>query len=207
MAQRGVNKVILVGNLGQDPEIRYMQNGKAVANLSMATSEVWKDQQGQQQEKTEWHRVIAFDKLAEIIGEYVKKGSKIYCEGKLQTRKWTDQQGVERYSTEIVISEMQMLDSKPQGQQQGQQGGWGQQAPQAQQQQRAPVNQQSAPQQQYNYSQPPSAQQGSTVQQQQQPQQQQQSATRAYNEPPMLLDSDIPFAPIGLQYPAILNAM
>ena len=151
MAQRGVNKVILVGNLGQDPEIRYMQNGKAVANLSMATSEVWKDQQGQQQEKTEWHRVIAFDKLAEIIGEYVKKGSKIYCEGKLQTRKWTDQQGVERYSTEIVISEMQMLDSKPQGQQQGQQGGWEQQvlqqAPQAQQQQRAPVNQQQTPQQ------------------------------------------------------------
>ena len=193
MAQRGVNKVILVGNLGQDPEIRYMQNGKAVANLSMATSEVWKDQQGQQQEKTEWHRVIAFDKLAEIIGEYVKKGSKIYCEGKLQTRKWTDQQGVERYSTEIVISEMQMLDSKPQGQQQAQHGGWGQQAPQRQQQQ-APVNQQSAPQQQYNYNQPPSAQQGTPEQQPQHNGQQQ-------------WNSDIPFAPIGLQYPAILNAM
>jgi len=198
MAQRGVNKVILVGNLGQDPEIRYMQNGKAVANLSMATSEVWKDQQGQQQEKTEWHRVIAFDKLAEIIGEYVKKGSKIYCEGKLQTRKWTDQQGVERYSTEIVISEMQMLDGKPQGQQQGQQGGWGQQAPQRQQQQ-APVNQQSAPQQQYNYNQPPSAQQGATAQQ---PQQQHQQHGGQLNYP-----GDIPFAPIGLQYPAILNAM
>ena len=193
MAQRGVNKVILVGNLGQDPEIRYMQNGKAVANLSMATSETWKDQQGQQQEKTEWHRVIAFDKLAEIIGEYVKKGSKIYCEGKLQTRKWTDQQGVERYSTEIVINEMQMLDSKPQGQQQAQQGGWGQQAPQRQQQQ-APVNQQSAPQQQYNYNQPPSAQQGAPAQQPQHNGQQQ-------------WNSDIPFAPIGLQYPAILNAM
>ena len=198
MAQRGVNKVILVGNLGQDPEIRYMQNGKAVANLSMATSETWKDQQGQQQEKTEWHRVIAFDKLAEIIGEYVKKGSKIYCEGKLQTRKWTDQQGVERYSTEIVINEMQMLDSKPQGQQQAQQGGWGQQAPQRQQQQ-APVNQQSAPQQQYNYNQPPSAQQGTPAQQPQQ-QQPQHNGQQQW-------DSDIPFAPIGLQYPAILNAM
>ena len=193
MAQRGVNKVILVGNLGQDPEIRYMQNGKAVANLSMATSETWKDQQGQQQEKTEWHRVIAFDKLAEIIGEYVKKGSKIYCEGKLQTRKWTDQQGVERYSTEIVISEMQMLDSKPQGQQQAQHGGWGQQAPQRQQQQ-APVNQQSAPQQQYNYNQPPSAQQGTPEQQPQH------NGQQHWN-------SDIPFAPIGLQCPAILNAM
>ena len=200
MAQRGVNKVILVGNLGQDPEIRYMQNGKAVANLSMATSETWKDQQGQQQEKTEWHRVIAFDKLAEIIGEYVKKGSKIYCEGKLQTRKWTDQQGVERYSTEIVINEMQMLDSKHQGQQQSQQGGWGQphQAPQRQQQQ-APVNQQSAPQQQYNYNQPPSAQQGAPAQQPQQ-QQPQPNGQQQWN-------SDIPFAPIGLQYPAILNAM
>ena len=197
MAQRGVNKVILVGNLGQDPEIRYMQNGKAVANLSMATSETWKDQQGQQQEKTEWHRVIAFDKLAEIIGEYVKKGSKIYCEGKLQTRKWTDQQGVERYSTEIVINEMQMLDSKPQGQQQAQQGGWGQQAPQRQQQ--APVNQQSAPQQQYNYNQPPSAQQGTPAQQPQQ-QQPQHNGQQQW-------DSDIPFAPIGLQYPAMLNAM
>jgi len=198
MAQRGVNKVILVGNLGQDPEIRYMQNGKAVANLSMATSEAWKDQQGQQQEKTEWHRVIAFDKLAEIIGEYVKKGSKIYCEGKLQTRKWTDQQGVERYSTEIVISEMQMLDSKPQGQQQGQQGGWVQQAPQRQQQQTT-VNQPGAPQQQYNYNQPPSAQQGDPAQQ---PQQQHQQHGGQLNYP-----GDIPFAPIGLQYPAILNAM
>ena len=197
MAQRGVNKVILVGNLGQDPEIRYMQNGKAVANLSMATSETWKDQQGQQQEKTEWHRVIAFDKLAEIIGEYTKKGSKIYCEGKLQTRKWTDQQGVERYSTEVVISEMQMLDSKPQGQQQAQQGGWGQQAPQRQQQ--APINQQSAPQQQYNHNQPPSAQQGTPAQQ---PQQQQ-----PQHNGQMTYPDDIPFAPIGLQYPAILNAM
>lgn len=197
MAQRGVNKVILVGNLGQDPEIRYMQSGKAVANLSMATSETWKDQQGQQQEKTEWHRVIAFDKLAEIIGEYVKKGSKIYCEGKLQTRKWTDQQGVDRYSTEIVISEMQMLDSKPQGQQQEQQGGWSQHAPQRQQQQ-APVNQQSAPQQQYNYNQPPSAQQVAPAQQAQQ--QQQHNGNITYPD-------DIPFAPIGLQYKAILNAM
>lgn len=177
MAQRGVNKVILVGNLGQDPEIRYMQNGKAVANLSMATSETWKDQQGQQQEKTEWHRVIAFDKLAEIIGEYVKKGSKIYCEGRLQTRKWTDQQGVERYSTEIVISEMQMLDSKQQGQQQGRQGGLVQQAQQQTQQQRAPVNQQQAPQQ--------------SRQPQQQGQQQRQAPQ--YSETPMNFTDDVPF--------------
>lgn len=180
MAQRGVNKVILVGNLGQDPEIRYMQSGKAVANLSMATSETWKDQQGQQQEKTEWHRVIAFDKLAEIIGEYVKKGSKIYCEGKLQTRKWTDQQGVERYSTEVVISEMQMLDSKPQGQQQAQQGGWGQQAPQRQQQ--APINQQSAPQQQASH-QNMQQQGGYHRNVQNQPAQQ-------YNTPPANFDDD-----------------
>lgn len=115
MAQHGVNKVILIGNLGQDPEIRYMQNGKAVANLSIATSESWNDQQGQKQEKTEWHRITAYDKLAEIIGEYVKKGSKIYVEGKLQTRKWQDQQGQDRYTTEVIINQMQMLDGKKDG--------------------------------------------------------------------------------------------
>jgi single-strand DNA-binding protein len=198
MAQRGVNKAVILGNVGDDPSIRYMPNGKAVANFTVATSESWKDQQGQKQERTEWHRCTAYDKLAEIIGEYVKKGSKLYLEGKLQTRKWQDQQGQDRYTTEIIVSEMQMLDSKPQGQQQGQQGGWGQQAPQRQQQQ-APVNQQSAPQQQYNYSQPPSAQQGAPAQQPQQ-QQPQHDGQQQWN-------SDIPFAPIGLQYPAILNAM
>lgn len=109
MASRGVNKVILVGNLGNDPEVRYMPNGDPVANLSIATSESWKDKQGQLQEKTEWHKLTAYRKLAEIIGEYVKKGSRIYVEGKLQTRKWQDKEGNDRYTTEIIISEMQML--------------------------------------------------------------------------------------------------
>ena len=107
---RGVNKVILVGNLGRDPEIRYTPNGAAVANITVATSESWKDKQsGEQQERTEWHRVVFFNRLAEIVGEYLKKGSQIYLEGKLQTRKWQDQSGQDRYTTEIVGSEMQML--------------------------------------------------------------------------------------------------
>ena len=110
---RGVNKVILIGNLGRDPEIRYMPNGGAVANLALATSEVWKDKNtGEQQEKTEWHRVVLFRRLAEIAGEYLKKGSKVYIEGKLQTRKWQDNQGQERYTTEIIGDELQMLDSR-----------------------------------------------------------------------------------------------
>lgn len=108
----GINKVILVGNLGKDPETRYTPNGKAVTNLTMATSMSWKDQSGQMQEKTEWHRVVFFNRLAEVAGEYLKKGSKVYVEGRLQTRKWQDQGGVERYTTEIVASEMQMLDSR-----------------------------------------------------------------------------------------------
>ena len=115
MASRGVNKVIIIGILGQDPEVRYMPNGGAVANLSLATSEAWKDKQtGEAKEKTEWHRVAIFGKLAEIAGEYLRKGSKIYVEGKLQTRKWQDQSGGDRYTTEIVLdgfsSVMQMLD-------------------------------------------------------------------------------------------------
>ncbi|WP_028111436.1 single-stranded DNA-binding protein [Ferrimonas kyonanensis] len=118
MASRGVNKVILVGNLGQDPEVRYMPNGNAVANITVATSETWKDQQGQQQERTEWHRVVMFRRLAEIAGEYLRKGSKVYLEGKLQTRKWQDNNGQDRYTTEVVADEMQMLDSRG-----GQQGG------------------------------------------------------------------------------------
>ena len=105
MATRGVNKVILVGNLGNDPEVRYMPNGNAVANLSLATSESWKDQQGQVQERTEWHRLTMYRRLAEIAGEYLKKGSQIYVEGKLQTRKWQDQQGQDRYTTEIVVND------------------------------------------------------------------------------------------------------
>ena len=112
MASRGVNKVILVGNLGNDPEVRYMPNGNAVANISLATSDSWKDKNtGEQQERTEWHRVVFFNRLAEIVEQYVKKGSKLYVEGRLQTRSW-EQDGVKRYTTEIVASEMQMLDSR-----------------------------------------------------------------------------------------------
>ena len=110
---RGVNKVILVGNLGKDPEVRYMPNGNAVANLTLATTESWKDKQtGDQQEKTEWHRIVMFRRLAEIAGEYLKKGSQVYIEGKLQTRKWQDNSGNDRYTTEIVADEMQMLGSR-----------------------------------------------------------------------------------------------
>ena len=112
MASRGVNKVILVGNVGNDPEVRYMPNGNAVANISIATSDTWKDKTtGDQQEKTEWHRVVFFNRLAEIVEQYVKKGSKLYVEGRLQTRSW-EQDGVKRYSTEIVSNEMQMLESR-----------------------------------------------------------------------------------------------
>lgn len=110
---RGVNKVILIGNLGGDPEVRYTPNGSAVANATMATSNAWRDKQsGEMQERTEWHRIIFFNRLAEIVGEYLKKGSKIYIEGSLRTRKWQDKAGVDRYTTEIVANEMQMLDSR-----------------------------------------------------------------------------------------------
>ena len=110
---RGVNKVILIGNLGQDPEVKYMPNGNAVANITVATSESWKDKNtGEQVDKTEWHRVVFFRRLAEIVGEYLKKGSKVYIEGKLQTRKWQDKNGKDNWTTEIIASEMQMLDSR-----------------------------------------------------------------------------------------------
>jgi single-strand DNA-binding protein len=107
---RGINKVILIGHLGRDPEVRYMPSGGAVANVTLATSEQWKDKQsGEQQERTEWHRVVFFGRLAEIVGEYLKKGSQVYVEGRLQTRKWQGQDGQDRYTTEIVANEMQML--------------------------------------------------------------------------------------------------
>ena len=110
---RGVNKVILVGNLGKDPEVRYSPNGQAVANVTLATSESWKDKNtGDKQEKTEWHRIVFFGRLAEIVGEYLHKGSQIYVEGRLQTRKWQDKEGHDRYTTEIVANEMQMLGSR-----------------------------------------------------------------------------------------------
>ncbi len=119
MATRGVNKVILIGNLGADPETRYMPNGNAVANVSVATSDSWKDKNtGEQRERTEWHRVVFFGKLAEIVGQYLKKGSKIYVEGRLQTRKWQGQDGQDRYTTEVVVDQsgsMQMLDSRAGG--------------------------------------------------------------------------------------------
>ncbi len=114
----GVNKVILIGNLGQDPEIRHLPSGDSVANVSIATSETWKDKQGQKQERTEWHRVVFFGKLAEIVERYLKKGSKIYIEGKLRTRKWQANDGTDRYSTEVVVDmggTMQMLDGKATG--------------------------------------------------------------------------------------------
>lgn len=110
---RGLNKAMIIGNVGQDPEMRYMPNENAVVTLSVATSESWKDKQtGQMQDRVEWHRVVMFGKLAEIAGKYVKKGSKLYLEGSIRTRKWTDNQGQDRYTTEVVANEMQMLDNK-----------------------------------------------------------------------------------------------
>ena len=123
---KGINKVILIGNCGQDPEVKYSQNGSAIVNLSVATSDSWKDKQtGQMQDRTEWHRVVFFNRLAEIAGEYLKKGSKVYIEGKLQTRKWQDQNGQDRYTTEIVANEMQMLDSRGTGEFNNAGGGFG----------------------------------------------------------------------------------
>lgn len=188
---RGVNKVIIVGNLGNDPESKYLPSGGAVTNISVATSESWKDKNtGQQQERTEWHRVVFFNRLAEIAGEYLRKGSKVYLEGSMRTRKWQAQDGSDRYSTEIVVSEMQMLDSRgdnaggfaPQGGQPHPQ----QQVAQPQQMQRqAPANQ-------LNRQAPQQMQRAPTMAQQQQPRQQQQPQ----QQPPQGLDSfddDIPF--------------
>lgn len=206
---RGINKVILIGNLGTDPEVRYMPQGGAVANLTVATSESWTDKAtNEKKEQTEWHRVVIYQRLAEIAGEYLRKGSKVYIEGKLKTRKWQDKDGVERYTTEIIANELQMLDGRGDGQQQGggmggQQGGY--QKPVQQQ----GGYQQAAPQQNFQQQpqqpayQPPQQQQGGFQQQQagfqqqrpqqagyQQPQQQQQ---RAPMEPPIDFDDDIPF--------------
>ena len=187
MASRGVNKVILVGNLGQDPEVRYMPNGGAVANITLATSESWRDKQtGETKEKTEWHRVVLFGKLAEVAGEYLRKGSQGYIEGALQTRKWTDQSGQEKYTTEVVVNvggTMQMLGGRqsggaagagaPAGGGQGNNNGWGQPQQPQQQQQQGANNQFSGGAQ----SRP----------------QQQNSAPANNNEPPIDFDDDIPF--------------
>jgi single-strand DNA-binding protein len=131
---KGVNKVTIVGNLGNDPEVKYMPSGGAVANISVATSESWKDKEtGQPQERTEWHRIVFFNRLAEIVGEYLKKGSQVYVEGQLRTRKWQDQSGADKYTTEIVASEMKMLGNKSDSPPQSRQS-----APAAQQQQNSP---------------------------------------------------------------------
>jgi single-strand DNA-binding protein len=146
---RGINKVILVGNIGGDPETRYMPNGGAVTNITLATSDSWKDKNtGQMNERTEWHRIVFFNRLAEIAGEYLRKGSKVYVEGALRTRKWQGQDGQDRYTTEIVASEMQMLDGR--GDNMG--GGYQQQPQQSAPRQQAP---QQAPQQQAPQQQPP----------------------------------------------------
>ena len=138
MAKGSVNKVILIGNLGADPEVRYMSNGNAVTTVNIATSEAWKDKNtGEKQERTEWHRVVMFNKLGEIAGEYLKKGSKIFVEGKLRTRKWQDKNGQDRYTTEVVGDEMQMLDSRGAG---GGFSGGGQQQQSAPQQAKAPAH-------------------------------------------------------------------
>jgi len=115
MSRGGVNKVILIGNLGSDPEVKYTPSGVPVANFSLATSETWNDKSGERQEKTEWHRLVIWRKLAEIAGQYLKKGSKIYIEGKLQTRSWDDQNGQKRYTTEVVVNDLQMLDGRGDG--------------------------------------------------------------------------------------------
>lgn len=166
---RGVNKVIIVGTLGNDPEVKYSASGSAIANLSVATSEQWKDKQtGEKKEQTEWHRVVIFGKLAEVAAEYLRKGSQVYIEGQLRTRKWTDSNGVDRYTTEIVIPQMggvmQMLGGKRDDS--------GQQQP----------RQQSGQQPQGGW--------GTNPQQQQQPKQQ---SPQGGNEPPMDFDDDIPF--------------
>lgn len=167
MASRGINKVIILGTLGQDPEVKYMPSGGAVCNLSLATSEQWNDKAtGEKKEQTEWHRVVIFGKLAEVAGEYLRKGSQVYVEGKLRTRKWADQSGVEKYTTEIVLQPMngvmQMIGGKS-----SDNGN-----KQSQQRQQSGSNQQTGwgkPQQPSNTSKPPA------------------------NEPPMDFDDDIPF--------------
>lgn len=219
----GVNKVIILGNLGKDPEVRFMPNGGGVANLTIATSESWKDKQtGEQKEKTEWHRVVMFGKLAEIAGEYLKKGSKVYIEGQLQTRKWQNQQGQDQYTTEIVVQgfngTMQMLDSRGgsgaqsggfQQQNQPQSGGFQQQTAAPQQsgyQQPAQQGAYNKPAQQGGFQQSAPQQSGGGFQQnapqqsggfQQQPAQQggfQQNAPKVNpQEPTIDFDDDIPF--------------
>ncbi len=207
MSSRGVNRAIIIGNLGVDPDVKYMPSGGQVTNIRVATSEQWKDKNtGEAKENTEWHRIVFFGKLAEIAGEYLKKGSQVYIEGRLQTRKWQGQDGQDRFTTEIVANEMQMLGGKPssngQATQAQQGGGYGQ--PAQQQQPPAQANyggqqqpqQQGYPQQQQGYATPPGQQPG-------------------YGEPPQATghqgtggppphdgfgEDDIPFGPVDGRY-------
>ena len=174
-----LNLCQFIGRLGDTPEVKYMPNGNAVANFSIAVSKSWKDQQGQKQEKTEWVRCTAYRKLAEIIGEYLRKGSQVYISGSQETRKWQDQQGQDRYTTEIIVDQMQMLGGKSESNQGSQQNSGYQQRPPARQQPQA---------------------QGQNVAQgsMQKP---------PMTEPNFDLDSEIPFSPIELQYRGIINAM
>lgn len=186
---RGINKVILIGNLGGDPEVRYTPNGSAVANLNVATSDSWTDKNtGQRQDRTEWHRVALFGKLAEIAQQYLRKGSKVYIEGSLRTNKWQDQQGQDRYSTEIVVSgysgQMQMLDGRQEGAPMG--GGYQQQAPAQAPQQQAPTQAQQQPSYGAPQQQPPRQQ---APVQQQSAQQPQATPAGGFDD----FDDDIPF--------------
>ena len=227
---KGINKAILVGNCGDDPTVRYMPNGNAVANVTLATSESYKDKNsGLAVQKTEWDKVIFFGKLTEIVGEYVRKGSQIYVEGKLQTRKWTDQQGVERYTTEIVVDgftgQMQMLGARQDNQHQGNQGNnnyQGQQNSHAQASNQGQAqgnnsynnsnnnyqgNNQAQRQNNQGQQQGGQAQQGVSNSQYMSGGQQQGTAGNPMGPNDNFEMDDIPFAPIGLQYPALLMCM
>lgn len=174
----GINKVIILGRLGGDPEIRYMPNGKAVANLSAATSESWKDDRGQVQERTEWHRLVAYGKLAEICGEYLRKGSQAYFEGKLRTRKWQNQQGQDQYTTEIVFDSLEMLG----GNNEKRNAGTSKYPPKQNNNHLNPDGSAKTPQQMKNNNADP-------------------------NPEHSMIDDDIPFAPIALQYRSLLNCI
>jgi len=214
---RGINKTILVGNCGDDPTVRYMPNGNPVAKISLATSDSYKDKNtGQMVDKTEWHRVIFFGKLAEVVGEYCRKGSQIYVEGKLQTRKWTDQQSIERYTTEIVVDgftgQMQMLGQRQQGQANNAQGGnsqsnqstQGNNSYQNSNNNYQGNNQGQNKQQQGGFA--PKQNQGVSNSQYMSGGQQG-GASNPMGPGANFDDDDIPFAPIGLQYPALLMCM
>lgn len=203
MSKGSVQRVILIGNLGQDPEVRYMPQGGAVANMTIATSESWKDKAtGEMKEQTEWHRVVIYQRLAEIAGEYLRKGSKVYIEGKLKTRKWTDKDGIERYTTEIVANELQMLDGRADNQGQGQGQGYGagggqyQQAPANQGQRPAARAQGQAPAQ-HNGQRPAQAPMQAPMNQ----------GGFGGGFPDNGYDDDIPFARIGLQNKSLLHCI